>query len=228
MPTLPVDPAILIFAIASISLLYLYFREQGLRHKFQRETEEFLDSIPEEVWDTMHSSMEKSKEMLGEAELETVKAIADSRVVTKEMEQEYKDKVSEVVKQTEASINSSYAQLTQFMNNLQKEGLEIKTSSEKLTQERINKLFDNLETRLSDFLVETSQKTGKSIEVELKAARALIETYKQEQLKLIDENVVAMLEQTLALVLNKKLSLQDQLDLIYEALEKAKMEKFIV
>ncbi len=43
-----------------------------------------------------------------------------------------------------------------------------------------------------------------------------------------DENIIAMMEQTLSIVLAKKLSLKDQLDLVYEALEKAKVEKFVV
>ena len=77
-------------------------------------------------------------------------------------------------------------------------------------------------------MVQTESKTATSIELELKASRELIETYKTQQLKLIDENIVAMIEQTINIVLGKKLSLKDQLDLIYEALEKAKIEKFIV
>jgi len=81
---------------------------------------------------------------------------------------------------------------------------------------------------LSDFMVQTAQQTTSSIELELKSTRQLIDTYKSEQLKLIDENIVAMMEKTLSIVLAKKLSLKDQLELVYEALEKAKVEKFVV
>ncbi len=226
--TLPVDIPVLILSLGSIIVLYLYFREYKLRQKVQREGAEFLDSIQEKSWETIHSSVTKSQDILSEAEMESLKVVTDSKFYTQKMEEEYKNKLSEIIKQTEGSINNSHTQLIEFMNNLQKEGMDIKVASEKLTQERINKLFDTMETRLSDFLTQTSQRTSSSIELELKGSRALIETYKQEQLKLIDENILAMMEQTLALVLNKKLSLQDQLDLIYEALEKAKAEKFII
>ena len=114
------------------------------------------------------------------------------------------------------------------MQDLQKRSGEFEQASQSSGQERINQLFERLETKLSDFLIQTEQKTTSSIELELKAARQLLDTYKSEQLKLIDENIMAMMEQTLSLVLAKKLSLKDQLDLIYEALEKAKIEKFIV
>lgn len=225
---LSMDPAILILAAALGLILYLYFREYNLRQKLEREGEEFLQDLREKGWETLHSSIAKSQDMLGQAELDSIKVMAEGRVMTQKMEEEYKKKLSEIIKQTETSINNSYKQLIQFMAELQKAGSESQQMSQNLAQARVNKLFDSLEQRLSDFLVETSQKTTSSIELELKSTRALIDTYKQEQLKLIDENILAMMEQTLSLVLNKKLSLEDHLDFVYEALEKAKVEKFIV
>lgn len=214
---LPIDPAILILGAATVLILFLYFHEYNLRQKIEREGEEFLESIKEKGWETLHKSIAKSQETLGEAELEGVK-----------IEAEYKKALSEIIKEAETSIKNSSSQLAQFMKDLQTTALKSQQTSEKMTQARVNQLFDTLEQRLSDFLVETSQKTSTSIGLELKSARALIDTYKEEQLKLIDENILAMMEQTLATVLNKKLSLEDHLDLVYEALEKAKAEKFII
>ena len=93
---------------------------------------------------------------------------------------------------------------------------------------KMTQLFENFETRITNFLVQAESASTRSIELELQSARQLIETYKNEQLALIDENIVAMMEQTLSSVLGKKLSLKDQLDLVYESLEKAKVDKFII
>ena len=114
------------------------------------------------------------------------------------------------------------------MQDLQKRSAEFEEAQKASGQQRINQLFDQVESKLSDFLIQTAEKTTSSIELELKASRQLIDTYKTEQLKLIDENIIAMMERTMSIVLAKKLSLKDQLDLVYEALEKAKVEKFIV
>ena len=114
------------------------------------------------------------------------------------------------------------------MADLQKRSAQFEQSSQSATQQRISELFERLEQKLSDFLIQTEQKTTNSLELELKATRNLVEGYKAQQLKLIDENIIAMMEQTLNIVLGKKLSLKDQLDLIYEALEKAKIDKFVV
>ena len=96
-----------------------------------------------------------------------------------------------------------------------------------LTQ-KTQTVFERFEQNLSDFLIQTQQKSTYTIDLEMQAARNLIDTYKRQQLNLIDEHIIAVLERTLSLVLAKKLSLEDQVDLVNEALEKAKAEKFII
>ena len=43
-------------------------------------------------------------------------------------------------------------------------------------------------------------------------------------MEVLDENIVAVLEKTLNVVVGKKLTLGDQTELVYEALEQAKKE----
>lgn len=220
---LPVEP-ILILILSSLTILLLI---NSKKHSWARG-DEYLANLKEKGWETLHKSIAKSQDMLGQAELEGIKVVASSKFNTQRMEEQYGEDLSEIIRQSQAAVNQAYLQVVEFMNNLKKTTQQTQQESEKMTQARVNELFDKLEQRLSDFLIESSQKTSTSLELELKATRALIETYKQEQLKLIDENILAMMEQTLAIVLNKKLSLEDHLDLIYESLEKAKVEKFIV
>lgn len=203
----------LILSLIALSALIMYRREVNFRQKFQN---------------TINQSVAKSKNILDEAELNSVKVVADTRFHTQRMEEEMGREVEDLIREAQRTINAHSLKFVQFLENLQKDAQLIQKESQKNTAERINQLFGSLEQRLADFLVETSQKTSSTLELELKSARALIETYKQEQLKLIDENILSMMEQTLSTVLNKKLSLEDHLDLVYEALEKAKVEKFIV
>lgn len=91
-----------------------------------------------------------------------------------------------------------------------------------------NQLFEKFEENLSNYLTQTQTKSTKAIELELQAARSLIDNYKSGQLRVVDENIVAILEKTLSIILTRKLSLADQMDLVYKALEKAKAEKFFV
>ncbi len=227
MSELSQNPLSILFGLIFLLLFLLYLREYNLRRKLESEGDKFLSDIKQKGWETLNQSFKKSQAILGEAELEGVKVVAESRFETSKLEEEYSKKLSELLNQSQGAITSAQEQLIQFMQSLQKRSGEFEEASRLSGEQRINQLFDRLETKLSDFLVQTEQKTASSIELELRAARQLIDTYKTQQLKLIDENIIAMMEQTLNLVLSKKLSLKDQLDLVYEALEKAKVEKFI-
>ncbi len=228
MSNLPLDPLILILILISAASSILYLREYNKRKKLQIEGDKILEEFKEKGFDILHQSIKKSQDILGEAELEGVKMAADTKFETSKLEQEYSKKLTENVNQSLQGVTAAQSQLIQFMADLQIRSQELEESSRASVEQRINQMFANLEERLSNFLISTEQKTTTSIELELKAARNLIDSYKSQQLKLIDENIIAMMEQTLSIVLTKKMSLKDQLDLIYEALEKAKVEKFIV
>ncbi len=227
MPYLPLDPINLALAAALCFTLLLYLREYNKRKRLESEGDKLLQEVKEKGWNSLHQSIKKSQEILGEAELEGIKVVAGSEVEISKLENEYSKRLSQSLDASRQSIDAAQNRLLQFMTGLQKRSAEFEEASKTSGQQRINQLFDRVENRLSDFLVQTAQQTSSSIELELKASRQLIDTYTNERLKLIDENIIAMMEQTLSLVLGKKLSLSDQLDLVYEALEKAKVEKFI-
>jgi len=226
LPNLP-DLTNLALAVALTITLLLYLREYNKRKNLESEGDKFLQDIKEKGWENLHQSIKKSQEILGEAELEGIKVVAGSEVELSKLENEYSKKLSQSLETSQRNIDAAQDKLLQFMTDLQKSSAEFEEASKVSGQQRINQLFDRVENKLSDFMMQTAQKTSSAIELELKSTKQLIDTYKNEQLKLIDKNIVAMMEQTLSLVLGKKLSLSDQLDLIYEALEKAKVEKFI-
>lgn len=156
---------------------------------------------------------------------QAIKAVASS-FGTKEAEfEKFLHHLSEVLdNKTEASLKEFGA----FLENLKADSQKSQAANWEGAKTRVNELFENFETKLADFLLQTEQKMMLSVDLELKSARQLIDTYKVQQMNIIDENIVAMLEKTLSLVLGKNLNLRDQVDLVYESLERAKTESFLV
>ncbi len=232
MPNLPLESDFLMLTLVFVLVLavaiILYLREYNQRKKLETEGDKFLQAVKEKGWENLNQSIKKSQAIIEEAELEGIKVTAESKIGTSKMEDDFQENLTEVLNDSKQTIITAQAEFLQFMQDLQKRSEEFEQASKASGEQRINQLFDRVENRLSDFLIQTEQKTTSSIELELKSTRELVEAYKNEQLKLIDENIIAMMERTLSLVLGKKLSLKDQLDLVYEALEKAKVEKFIV
>lgn len=214
---LPINSTFIVLSFVALVAFTLYIREYFLRKK----EHESLKNISQET-------KQKSLQLLQAAQAAESQVLYESNYATQKLVVEFKNHLQDLVENSEASISASQTKLIQFIDNLQKTSQQSQDVLAKSAEQRVDRLFENLENRLSDFLASTGQKTISSIELELKGARNLIETYKDQQLKLIDENIIAMMEQTLNIVLAKKLSLKDQIDLVYEALEKAKIEKFVV
>lgn len=201
--------------IAILSLLYI--RE----YQHRQRTEKEKNQINEET-------QKKALELLSAVQTDETKILSGAQSSTKQIEAGFEAKLNEVLKSSILTAANAQKELTDFLGQLKNQAQASQMQSQKSVESRISELFDRLETRLSDFLMKTENTTTTSIELELRSARHMIDTYKTQQLALIDENIVAMLEQTLSIILAKKLSLKEQMDLIYEALEKAKVEKFLV
>ena len=201
--------------ITLISLLYI--REYHLRKQADKKKAEIVQE-----------TQIKSAELLTAAQIVDTKILSDSFNLSKDIQQQFKTELNGVVNSSSVVVQNAQKDLANFLTQLKGVAQQSQFASERAVEAKVADLFEKLEQRLSDFLMKTEASTTSSIELELKSAKQLIEGYKTQQLALIDENILAMMEQTLDIVLAKKLSLKDQLDLIYEALEKAKVEKFLV
>lgn len=220
-------------SIALIITTALYLRE---RHRFNQPLKDYdlksASLAQEKSYGLLHQAMKKAQTIMTSAELESLKAVSDSRYEAKKMEAEYQRRYEEALTKMEnnfsAQVTESEKQFIQYLADLRVRSDQAQALMTQTSEQKTGELFDKFEQNLSSFLMETQQHSTSAIELELKAARQLIDTYKAQQLALIDESIVAMLEKTLSLVLTQKLSLKDNMDLIYEALEKAKAEKMIV
>ncbi|OGE17658.1 hypothetical protein A2769_04070 [Candidatus Daviesbacteria bacterium RIFCSPHIGHO2_01_FULL_37_27] len=224
---------------------FLFFYLQK-KHQLPSEP----DSYQEKGYKILQNASKKAQAILGMAELDAIKISADTRFYREKLAERF-DKEAEIasklaseliklnsqktvdefniyMNQLKSDLEKSNKDFTDYLIYLKNDADAQKNQSQDAVKQQILQIFVKFEENLSQFLMASEQRSVQSIELELSAARQLIETYKQQQLKLIDENVIAMLEKTLSLVLAKKMSLQDQVDLVYEALEKAKAEKFII
>lgn len=138
---------------------------------------------------------------------------------------ELENKINDFVKSSVESL------LSRFEGNLkliQDRAISSQEQSEEAMKAKVSELLIDFEQKMSSFLNDSQQKSMEAVGLEVKSARELIDSYKKQQLEIIDENVVAVLERTLNLVLRKRLSLKDHLDLVYDSLEKAKSDKFLI
>ncbi|MDO8429724.1 MAG: hypothetical protein Q7S88_03780 [Candidatus Daviesbacteria bacterium] len=190
-----------------------------------------IDIVTEKNYQLLHDAIKKSQEIISSAELEGIKLTAGSKFQNKNMEEKY----AEILKQTGEDLQKQLTgqairaeeDFVGFLSELQTRGQQSQNLIDETIKEKVDALFVRLNTSLDTLVGQTVSKSLEAIQHELEISRQATESYKQQQLTIIDENVIDLLEKTLSLVLVKKLTLRDQLDLVYEALEKAKAEKFL-
>ncbi len=218
--------------VAVISLI-LYLGEYRRRvseqnfNPFQK-----LTVVEEKSWGLLHRAIKKAQSIIGNAELQAVKTATEEKFAFRKTDEtrlaEMGESRRELEKEMSVQMNKAYSEYIKFLESLKVQNNQIQAVNQEAIKQRVDAIFDRFEQNLGTFLTSTEQKSVASIELELKSARQLIETYKTQQLAIIDENIISILERTLTLVLAKKIPLKDQVDLVYEALNKAKVEKFIV
>lgn len=189
--------------------------------KMMEESKVFSTKATQDFSQQLSSYLQEEEKQTGQA---AAVVTGDIQKKQAEFEQFMTHLTSVLDNKTEASVK----EFASFLETLKQQSQQNQVANWEGAKTRVNELFDSFETKLADFLLQTEQKMMLSVDLELKSARQLIDTYKVQQMNIIDENIVSMLEKTLSLVLAKNLSLKDQMDLVYESLERAKTESFLV
>lgn len=224
---------LLILLIIGLIGFFLYFTEKERTSRLRKANpQKVIREAAQKSHHLIMQALHKSQAILGQAETESIDVVKKSKSQTQDLEEKYTAEMSKLIKEMESGFSKEIAQAekeyTAYLMALREQSQIIQASSLELTNKRSTEILAKFESNLAAFLSQTEKQSLTSIDNEIQASRQLIENYKQQQLQIIDENIIAMLEKTLSLVLAKKITLNDELDLVYEALDKAKAEKFIV
>ena len=219
--------------LTAIILAVLYFLALKKISRLQLNTsQQVLDEANRKAQELISQASVKAQEIVSKAEADSLSLVSNTKSEVQEVESSYnqqlKQSTENAANEFSQGLKTSLDQFSGYLHSLQTSTQQVENSSQEYAKERVAEVIEKFEQNLTSFLTTTQQHSSEAIELELKSARQLIDTYKAQQLTLIDENLIAILEKTISLVLAKRLSLQDHLDLVYGALEKAKLEKFIV
>ena len=191
--------------------------------------EEFLEKLthayglPEQEkknWSVLHRAIRKAQELTGAAELEGVKTVARAKYYTRELETAYEREFRQGAMRAIKDFESELAALKQEYGKL---AAELRAESREAQETKIKEM----NSLVDDALLGFTKGLGELSELESKRAGEEIEEYKKTRLAQVDQSAAAVLEETTKIVLGKKLPLAEQENLIGEALEQAKAEKFV-
>jgi hypothetical protein len=229
----------ILLAIVALGLAALYLREYVLHQRLLRTQHKVLEESEQKGYQTVHDASLRAQEILKQAELESIKIVTDTKQGFLQNQIKYEQQLSEVVQhlgqtaQTEIAnsqerLKHSEELFNQYLSDLEAKLSKSDQSSQDFLKTNTDQIFKQFQDSLHQYLTDAQQKSIGSIEEEVKSTHQKIKDYQDQRYKAVNDNLVTVLEKTLNLVLTKKLTLQDHVDLVYESFEKAREENLIV
>lgn len=214
-------PNIVFGVLAVTSLIFYLLEHRSNQELTKRISDAGFKDVEEKSFNILQKAFNKAKSLVTQTQVDALTSASKNQAALRKFETEYE-------KRLDQQLNQALAIFNKYLEQLRDQSQKANLLNEAGIKTRSDETFARFEKNLTEFLSTMEQKSTQALDNELKVVRVLIEDYKKEQLSLIEENIIAMLEKTLSLVLVKKITLKDQVDMVYEALDKAKAEKFIV
>ena len=235
------------FLLLIVGLLVMLLRSAKRANKLTYPIYDYIVKQAEhKAQQITYDAMKKSREMLVNAEIAGTKIIAKDKVESSKIEELYEEKLDELANKTkellEKYAHEAEENAEKTKSLLEKYAAGAQQSFTALTaslEESVIKAIKDNEQVIRDEAVSVSQKMAatfdslekrfkdqieSNIKQEFATAKEVIKTYRREQLALIDTYIVALVERTSAIALQKELSLDEHVKLIHRALEEAKSE----
>lgn len=169
-------------------------------------------------------AQEKGREIITAAETEAAKLGGERMRESEHLMTEYEKRLQELMHTHESALKT-YTGSAQTSFEALSSGFKknIETIEKSIEQGLQNFAHEAGETRTS-LEAETKRLIAEHIEKEFVSVREGLQTYRKERMKHVEADIVAIVEQAVAIVLRKELPLKEHADLVYQALEEAKRE----
>jgi ElaB/YqjD/DUF883 family membrane-anchored ribosome-binding protein len=184
-------------AVSKATELVTDAEKKSLSHV--EESSKSIESLAAQVNKSLES-------MAGDAKVKLEKTAGVAENTFKETTANAQTTYDSFVKEAEASMKSMLSQDRQLL--------------EQKTDQAITETSSMFQT----FMKDVTTQVRKELDGEIKKANEAVEVYKTERLQAINEKVIDILEEVLLETLGKKLSLKDEGEFVYQALEQAKKE----
>jgi hypothetical protein len=224
--------------IAIILLATLYLRESFLRRRLVKQESQQLDKAHISAQQIIDDAVKKSQELIYQAETASIKIVSESKAELNQGQTLYSTELKHILQQFEAGIAnemhsvhervaSSQTIQEKFLADLSTKFSQFQKSTEETLSKDAAKATEGFGEQLTESLRQISDQASTAVEKDLQKEHENVKRFEESQIKLIQENLAAILERTLELVLTKKLTLGDHIDLVNESFEEAKKEKFL-
>jgi hypothetical protein len=214
-----------VLLISQILTLFLVIR---MRQRPVKPTDTLLRESQAKTHSIIYKAVAQANKILVAAELKGLQLIGKQKMTGNELTDQFNSHLAAIEKamQDQLERNAEHAEAVygEFIQSAEGAIHEHIDKNQKMLEEKANAMIERTESLLTQFTGDLEAKVKGDVERELAKAAQEIEQYKANRMRVVDERIVDILEEVLRVALDKKMSLADQSELIYKALEDAKKE----
>ena len=245
--SLPIGPLVIgVLALIVIALLVLVAMviqlSTRLRHLSTPIYDQIVGQAQEKAQHVLTEAENQARALRAAAQTAADKLLADRKLADEQLSASYANHFKELIAHADAALAAQAEEVEKhsahFSEQFAKFGDEmavhLKEESERVQAasakeiENLRSLFAGLGAQAAkeqDALVaEMHQRVADLFEKEAQGVRDQISAYRKERSAAIDQNAVALVEETARIALGKALSLQEHRDIILAALEQARRD----
>lgn len=176
----------------------------------------------------IYKAISQANKILVAAELKGLQLLSARKITNDELTDRFNEHLNSIEKilQSELTKSAEHAEEAygSFIKSAEGTIHEHIDKNQKMLEEKSQSMIERTESLLTQFTADLETKVKDDVNQELAKVTKEIDEYKHNRMRIIDERIVDILEEVLRVALDKKLTLVDQSDLIYKALEEAKRE----
>jgi hypothetical protein len=165
-------------------------------------------------------STERRMNQLSEKTVSVNNTIKELDVLSSEVKNVFSESTKKIQNLSEEISVGAKKQIQLSVNEVSKTINGMTGNVHEQLDEGINKMV----VELGGVKTELSKKLNSMVDSEFSDFKKEMEDYKISRLKVVDEQIVTLVEETVRIALNNNLSKEDHRDIIYRALEEAKKE----
>lgn len=192
----------------------------------------------------------KANEVVAEAEKAQMKKVEESASMISELSKQFEEKIEKVEETATSSLTqaaqsaetnltqsaksaetkmeeaakTAQTSYTEMINQSQTAMGKMMQDDKQVLESKMNEMIGQSNQMFQQFMAQLGNQMKAQLSGELAKAKTEVEEYKKERVATMNEKIIDILEEVLLTTLAKKLSLKDEGEFVFEALETAKKE----
>ncbi len=242
---------ILLFVVIAVAVsqlgVILYFVNFIKKNQIPDGT---IKDAQEKSASVIAEAVAKSNELVVKAQEEQIEKVSEESKKLDELAKQFEQTVNDLEAKTNSELTGTAKEATESLETVAQTSQEslqdvVQTSQKtletmasesqetlktlvatdrKVLEEKTDTMINQSSQVFQQFMTQLSTQVREQLAGELDTAKKEIDIYKKERINTINEKIIDILEETLVATLGKKLSLKDEGEFVFQALETAKKE----